>query len=423
MKQPDSQPFRIKEKFLQALWQKKAFNPLLFKDTEGNAVEILDFGQLNTSSGPDFHSAKIMTQGLIFFGNIEFHVKASDWYLHQHHKQKEYQSIILHVVFENDREITELKNRNIPTIELKNYMDAQFIEQHKDIKLQDFTDYEDLFGIKKLDENFARETVLEKLQEKDEEIRLFQEATKNDHEAVLFHKTAYAFGLKVNAEVFLQIAQSIDFKIIKKLSCQPFQMEALLMGRAGLLEENSPDAEPWFREFSFVKNKFQLGEEHFSAKLAKVMPASFPTIRLSQLAALYSAHQNLFSKIINARKVDELKAIFKDIKASAYWDSHYFFGKKAEEKQRKLSADFTEIILLNAVFPVMYSYHRDNPEMVETILSFYKEMKPEKNSIIKQWKNTGAEINSALDSQAFLYLYKKLSPRKGKTTSPKAPQR
>ena len=302
-------------------------------------------------------------------------------------------------------------------------MDAQFIEQHKDIKLQDFTDYEELFGIKKLDENFARETVLEKLQEKDEEIRLFQEATKNDHEAVLFHKTAYAFGLKVNAEVFLQIAQSIDFKIIKKLSCQPFQMEALLMGKAGLLEENNPDAEPWFREFSFVKNKFQLGEECFSAKLAKVMPASFPTIRLSQLADLYSVHQNLFSKIINTKKVDELKAIFKDIKASAYWDSHYFFGKKAEEKQRKLSADFTEIILLNAVFPVMYSYHRDNPEMVETILSFYKEMKPEKNSIIKQWKNTGAEINSALDSQAFLYLYKKISPRKGKTTSPKAPQR
>lgn len=421
MKQPNAQPFQIKEKFLQALWQKKAFNPLLFKDTEGNAVEILDFGQLNTSSGPDFHSAKIMTQGLTFFGNIEFHVKASDWYLHQHHKQKEYQSIILHVVFENDREITELKNRNIPTIELKNYMDVQFIEQHKDIKLQDFTDYEDLFGIKKLSEDFARETILEKLQEKDEEICLFQEATKNDHEAVLFHKTAYAFGLKVNAEVFLQIAQSIDFKIIKKLSCQPFQMEALLMGRAGLLEENNPDAEPWLREFSFVKNKFQLGEECFSAKLAKVMPASFPTIRLSQLAALYSAHQNLFSKIINTRKVDELKVIFKDIKASAYWDSHYFFGKKTEEKQRKLSADFTEIILLNAVFPVMYSYHRDNPEMVEIILSFYKEMKPEKNSIIKQWKNTGAEINSALDSQAFLYLYKKLSPRKGKTTSPKAP--
>ena len=421
MKQPNAQPFQIKEKFLQALWQKKAFNPLLFKDTEGNAVEILDFGQLHTSSGPDFHSAKIMTQGLTFFGNIEFHVKASDWYLHQHHKQKEYQSIILHVVFENDREITELKNRNIPTIELKNYMDVQFIEQHKDIKLQDFTDYEDLFGIKKLSEDFARETILEKLQEKDEEICLFQEATKNDHEAVLFHKTAYAFGLKVNAEVFLQIAQSIDFKIIKKLSCQPFQMEALLMGRAGLLEENNPDAEPWLREFSFVKNKFQLGEECFSAKLAKVMPASFPTIRLSQLAALYSAHQNLFSKIINTRKVDELKVIFKDIKASAYWDSHYFFGKKTEEKQRKLSADFTEIILLNAVFPVMYSYHRDNPEMVEIILSFYKEMKPEKNSIIKQWKNTGAEINSALDSQAFLYLYKKLSPRKGKTTSPKAP--
>ena len=413
----------MKEKFLQTLWENKVFNPLLFKDTDGNPIEILDFGKLNSNAGPDFHSVKIKTQGITFFGNAEFHVKSSDWLLHKHSEQKDYQSIILHIVFEHDQEISELKERNIPTLELKNYIDNSDFQHYNFNKEKNFIPCEDIFSIKKIPNYFSEEIVLQKLEEKDKEIRQELLATKNDYEAVLFQRIAYSFGLKVNSETFLQIAQNIDFKIIKKLSCQPFQMEALLMGRAGLLNENNPDAEPWLREFSFVKNKFQLGEECFSAKLAKVMPTSFPTIRLSQLADLYSTHQNLFSKIINARKVDELKAIFKDIKASAYWDSHYFFGKKAEEKQRKLSADFTEIILLNAVFPVMYSYHRDNPEMVEIILSFYKEMKPEKNSIIKQWKNTGAEINSALDSQAFLYLYKKLSPRKGKTTSPKAPQR
>ena len=413
----------MKEKFLQTLWENKVFNPLLFKDTDGNPIEILDFGKLNNNAGPDFHSVKIKTQGITFFGNAEFHVKSSDWLLHKHSEQKDYQSIILHIVFEHDQEISELKERNIPTLELKNYIDNSDFQYYNFNKENNFIPCEDIFSIKKIPNYFSEEIVLQKLEEKDKEIRQELLATKNDYEAVLFQRIAYSFGLKVNSETFLQIAQSIDFKIIKKVSQNPFQLESLLFGKADLLNNSEKDSQKWLKEFEFLRTKFGINDIVFPAKFMRMMPVSFPTIRLSQLAQLYSRHQNLFSKIINTRKVDELKAIFKDIKASAYWDSHYFFGKKAEEKQRKLSADFTEIILLNAVFPIMYSYHRDNPEMVETILSFYKEMKPEKNSIIKQWKNTGAEINSALDSQAFLYLYKKLSPRKGKTTSPKAPQR
>lgn len=401
----------MKEKFLQNLWKNKVFNPINFKDTEGNPIEILDFGTLNTNSGPDFHSAKIKTQNLTFFGNIEIHRKSSDWYLHKHQKQSEYQTIILHIVFEHDKDISELKKRNIPTIELKNYITPNLIFSniHQNYK---FIPCEDIFNIKKIPLYFLKELLLQKLEEKDKEIKQFLALTKNDYEAVLFHKIAYTFGLKVNAECFLQIAQNIDFKIIKKVSQNPFQLECLFFGKANLLEENQTKNLAWRKEYQFLKTKFQLDEIQFPAKFLRMMPTSFPTIRLSQLASLYFTHQNLFSKIINASNAKDLKTLFKDIKTSEYWEKHFVFGKENPPKVKKLSSDFVDIILINALFPIIYSYHKNTPNIIDKILNFYQDLKPEKNSIIQQWQSLGAEINSALDSQAFLYLYKNYCSQK-----------
>lgn len=400
----------MKEKFLQNLWKNKAFTPINLKDTDGNPIEILDFGILNPNSGPDFHSAKIRTQNLIFFGNIEIHNKSSDWYLHQHQKQKEYESIILHIVFEHDKEIIELKERNIPTLELKNYINLESIlsnyHQNK------FILCEDIFNFKQFPSHFSKEIILQKLEEKDKEIQELLALTKNDYEAILFRKIAYTFGLKVNAECFSEIAQNIDFKIIKKVSQNHFQLESLFLGKAGLLNENHPESLIWKKEFEFLKTKFQLDENQFPAKFLRLMPASFPTIRLSQLAQLYYTHQNLFSKIINAKNTRELKNLFKNIKTSEYWEKHFVFGKENNHKIKSLSSDFVDIILINAIFPIIYSYHKNTPQILDKILAFYQELKPEKNSIIKQWQHLGAEINSALDSQAFLYLYKKFCLQK-----------
>ncbi|MDO4763673.1 MAG: DUF2851 family protein [Flavobacteriaceae bacterium] len=401
----------MKEKFLQKLWKNKTFNPLNFKDTEGNAIEILDFGVENSNAGPDFHSAKIKTQNLTFFGNIEIHRKSSEWYLHKHHQQENYQSIILHLVFEHDQDIAELKAKNIPTIELKKYLPPHITLDNFSPN-SDFIPCEEIFDIEKIPDYFLRELIFQKLEEKDKEMKQLLASTKNDYEAILFQKIAYAFGLKINADIFLQIAQNIDFKIIKKISQNHFQLESLFFGKADLLQEHLSDAQKWKKEYDFLKVKFQLNDIHFPAKYLRLMPVSFPTIRLSQLANLYFQHQNLFSKIINAQNLNELKTLFKEVKTSEYWENHYTFDKESETKTKRLSSDFIDILILNAILPVIYSYHKNQPNILDKILNFYKEIKPEKNAIIKQWKNLGAEIHSALDSQAFLYLYKNFCQNK-----------
>lgn len=399
----------MNENLLQYLWKYKIFSKIDFKDSEGNPLEILDFGRFNSNAGPDFSFAKIKIKDVILAGNIEIHVKSSDWYFHRHDSQKDYQSVILHVVYFNDTDVLEIKNAGIPTLELKNYIDEQILKKYQSLENHfEFIPCENLFEPKKIPVLFSEENLLRKLDEKSIEIEKLLLQSKNNYEAVLFQKLAYSFGLKVNAEIYQNIAENIDFKVIQKISQNQFQLESLLFGKGNLLEKETEFNKKWITEFNFIKTKFKISDEVFPVKFSRLMPPSFPTIRLSQLANLYHLQPNLFSKILNAKNIQDLKSFFKDVKTSEFWENHYTFEKISEEKTEKfLSDNFVEILLINAVFPVVYTYFKHlNSEKTEHILDFYKNLKPEKNSIISQWKKLGLKLNSALETQAFLFQHK-----------------
>ena len=401
----------MNENLLQYLWKYKIFSKFEFKDTDGNPIEILDFGTLNTNSGPDFSLAKIKTKNIVLAGNIEIHVKSSDWYFHNHDLQKDYQSVILHVVYFNDTDVSELKEAGIPTLELKDYINEKILAKYQTLENQyQFIPCESIFDTSKVPFLFSEETLLKKLDEKSIEIEQLLAQSKNNYEAVLFQKLAYSFGLKVNAEIYQNIAENIDFKIIQKISQNQFQLESFLFGKGNLLEKETETNQKWKREFEFLKIKFKISEQTFPVKFLRLMPPSFPTIRFSQLAMLYHLQPNLFSKILKAKNIQELKSLFEKVKTSDFWENHYTFEKTSEEKiEKKLSDDFIEILLINAVLPIIYTYFKNiNPEKTDQILEFYKNLSPEKNSIISSWKKLNVKFSSALETQAFLYHHKHL---------------
>lgn len=397
------------EHFLQYLWNYKLFTKLDFRDTEGNALEILDFGKFNTNSGPDFSFAKLKTKNLLLAGNIELHLKSSDWKRHGHQNQVEYRNVILHVVYEHDEEVTDLINAGIPTLELRDWISENVLTRFWDLqKTGSFIPCEELFYPEAIAPIFSEQKVLEKLDEKSNEIEHLLKLNKNDYEAVLFQKIAYAFGLKVNAELFQQIAAAFPYTVFRKVARNPFQAEALLLGKAGLLQEENSQNARWRSEYNYLLKKYQLDSTVTWAKMMRLRPASFPTIRLSQLASLY-ANPAIFSTIINAQTPEDLTAVFMKVQASEFWTTHFSFNEKESSPRiKKLSADFIELILLNAVLPFIYTYNKNvNPDNTEFILNFYRHLRPEKNSVIKKWEKLGVKMNSALDSQAFLYHKKR----------------
>lgn len=397
------------EKLLQYLWNYKVFKHFDFKDIEGNPVEILNFGKWNKDAGPDFLDAKIKINGLVLAGNIELHVRSSDWIFHHHSQDPNYQNIILHVVFQHDIEINELTEKSVPALELKNHIDENMVWKYeKLIDGNQFIACENIFDKDKIPLHFHERNILKKLDEKAIELEQSLARYKNNFEAVLFHSFAYSFGLKINAAIFRQIAESIDYSIVNKIRQNPFQLEALLFGISGWLDHPEDDQmKVWKREFEFIKVKFKIPDIRLHPKFLRLRPPNFPTIRLSQLAHLYFQHQNLFSKIMNVQNTDQIYEVFKPIQASEYWDSHFNFGTVSKLQPKTLSKDFIDLIILNTVLPLKYVYHRyHNEEISEEILELYKNITAEKNGIIENWKKMGLTITNALETQSLIYHYK-----------------
>lgn len=406
----------MNEKLLQYLWNFKIFKSFDFKDVDGNDLEIVDFGRWNFDSGPDFLFGKIKSKGLTLVGNIELHVKSSDWIFHKHSGNPEFDNIIAHVVFVHDVELDEFKNKNIPTLELKDYIDETLLSKYESL-LQEtqFIPCEKIFNPKNLPFNFHEENLLKKLDEKSIEIEDFLKHYQNNYEAILFQQLAYAFGLKVNALLFKQLAESIDYTIFNKIRQNQTQLEALLFGVCNWLEKPTDEqTKIWTREFEFLKVKYQLPEFYIHPKFSKLRPPNFPTIRLSQLASLYHQNQNLFSKLINAKNIDEINHVFFKVKASEYWDNRFNFGKISTVTGEKiLTKEFVELLLINAVLPLKYTYHKNTDENIpDEILTLYQNISPEKNTIIDQWKSLGVKPKNALETQSLLFHYRNFCQKK-----------
>ena len=406
----------MNEKLLQYLWNFKIFKNFDFKDVEGNALEILDFGKWNFDSGPDFLFGKIKFKDLVLAGNIEIHVKSSDYIFHRHSGNPEFENLILHAVFYHDVEVEELNFKNIPTLELKNYIDESILWKYDALsKKNQFIPCEKLFSSDLVPFHFPEETLLKKLSEKSLEIEEYLILNRNNHEAVLFQQLAYVFGLKVNAQIFRQLAESLEFSVVNKIRQNQTQLEALLFGISGwLVNPTDEQMRLWKREFDFLNAKFQLPRIKITPKFSKLRPPNFPTIRLSQLASLYHLNQNLFSKLILAKNIVQIKGIFSGVKAGEYWNNRFNFGKISPvEGEKYLTEDFINLILINAVLPFKYAYHKNSDEEInDEILDFYRRIPPEKNTVTEGWKALGATINNAVESQAFIYHHKNFCENK-----------
>src|SRR5690606_37960184 len=256
--------------------------------------------------------------------------------------------------------------------------------------------------------NWIDRLYIERLEDKAKTISLELQKSNNDWEAVLFKMLLKNFGLKVNGDSFYSIGNSIEYAVIRKLQNNQNQLEAVLFGLAGFLNDNCPDA--YFiqlkEEYLYLKKKFQLSEEGITtAKFFKLRPSNFPTIRLSQISSLLVSNQNLFSKIIHTNKLSEFYNLF-NVQASEYWKDHYTFGKNSAKSNKGLTENFIDLLIINTILPIKFCYSKSiGIEIDESILMLINSIKREKNNIISNFSDLGLNIGSALDTQALLQQY------------------
>jgi hypothetical protein len=402
----------MKEDFLHHLWKFKNFNTRTLKSTTGELITIIHVGQYLEQAGPDFFNAQIIIGNQKWAGNVEIHLKSSDWYAHHHEKDSAYENIILHVVWEHDVEIYRRDNSVVPVLALKEFVSSETIANYNSLhstkswiycekQLADLDDF--------LLRNWQERLFFERLERKSIPISELLHETNSDWESVLFYLLAKNFGLNTNGESFFKIASSIPFSIIRKEGFELANIEALLFGNAGLLDSDKEDQ--YFSDLKFryyyLLQKYQLEKPIIApVQFFKLRPDNFPTIRLSQLAALYHGQQNLFSKIIQLNSALAIYQFF-EVSASSYWSSHYQFDKESPKKKKLMSKSFIDLLIINTILPIQFAYSQSlGEENSEDLIQLLVAISPEKNSITDKFKSFGITSKNAFETQSLLQLKK-----------------
>lgn len=400
----------MKEDFIHYIWLYKKFDFSSLTTQQGESISIIHSGNYLQMAGPDFFNAQLIIGNQKWAGNIEIHLKSSDWYLHQHENDDNYNNVILHVVWEYDAPIFRKDNSEIPVLEIKKYVSTDELIKYQNLIAPKSWIYCEK-QIKEVNEfvlsNWLERLFLERLERKSVPIQTLLNQTENDWEAVLFCMLAKNFGLNTNGEIFLKVAQSIPFSIIRKESLDVSYLEALLFGQAHLLPSNPEDhyAKELQSWFDYLVLKYKIKPIVIEpVQFFKHRPDNFPTVRLAQLCLLYHVHRNLFSKIISVDSVSSIYKLF-EISVSSYWKTHYTFEKMSPKKEKSLSKSFIDLLIINTVIPIKFAYSKSiGKDDSEQLIEWISHLVAEKNTVVDKFNDFGIESKNAFQTQALLQL-------------------
>lgn len=400
------------ELLLHYVWQHRLFPLGTMHTTDGQTVEVIDPGLHNFGAGPDFFNAKVSIDGQMWVGNVEIHLRTTDWYRHHHDTDEAYNNVILHVVGQKDGEVRIAgTDRLLPTLVLP--VPAEIEANYRELLAEEAYPpcYRVIPQLSQLQvHSWMSALTVERLEAKTERITTWLERTHNDWERTLFVLLARAFGFGNNSDAFERWADTIHPQHICKHRDNAFQVLAFFLGQAGFLPEDGCPAKgiSLAREYKFLKAKFGLTPLPRSAwKMGRLRPQNFPQVRLAQLAELYHSYRLDFSRIRQATTLDELRSLL-SAKALSFDDPHGNTGGYA------LSQASIDLLIVNVVAPILFAYGRShhNEAITERAFSLLEALPPEHNFITRSWARAGITSLHAADSQALIQLRTRYCDRK-----------
>ena len=394
------------ERLLQYIWQLQYFNQKELITGDGECLSIIHPGIINTNQGPDFLNAKIKVNNTIWAGSIELHVLSSEWNSHQHSSDKNYNNVILHVVWKNDISL----QMSFPVLELQGLVSKILLQQFDELmNAKSFIACETM--IQKITPiiwvNWKERLLVERLQRKTTVILEYLRCNNNHWEETFWWLIARNFGNTVNADSFEKLARSLSISILAKHKNQIHQTEALLFGQAGLLEDDFQEDYPKLlqKEYRFFEKKYQLCPSPLPLYFLRMRPSNFPTLRLAQLSMLIHNSVHLFSIVRETILLEDVKKLLA-ITANDYWHYHYIFDEVSVFREKNIGKQMIHSVLINTVVPILFAYgHLQNePKYKDRAMLWLEQISEENNSITKGFTLLGIENNNAFDSQALIQL-------------------
>lgn len=400
------------EYLLHYIWKTQSFRTNQLFTTEDYPLKVFYPGSHNHDSGPDFSSARIKIGNVEWIGHVEIHENASDWYHHGHQGDPAYDNVILHVVWKNDKEVKLENGEKVPTLELKDCAKMEVFQNYQTLnstpgeKIPCHKQLKQSSDLAKL--HMVERSLVERLETKAEDIlRIFRQCGQN-WEETSYRLLGRSFGLRVNKEAFLRLTETLPLNIIRSHKSRSKQIQSVLFGQAGFLEESmDPYQAELKNEFDFLRKKYNLSplsRHHW--KFSKLRPYSFPTMRIARFALFIENNSHLHTTLLNLNTLDELQRLLNQ-NHSLYWQEHTDFGKKSKKDFSKAGRNFTVVLILNAIVPLLAASARyfDRPELMEKAISWLESLPFEKNSITGKYESFDFQQKTAADSQGQIQLF------------------
>lgn len=408
------------EFFLQSLWQYSLYRPEALRSTKGECITVVHPGRRNQFSGPDFEEARIRVANTLLIGNVELHIRSSDWFAHGHHRDPAYDRIILHVVWEDDA--PDMLPQSVPVLELSAHVSASVLHRYRYLheSLSAIPCEQHLSKVNPLTKkSWLTRLLAERWEQRFRNWESILQQHQGDWRVLLYWRLAENFGFKTNAAPFLALAQSIPMQLLGRHHNQLFQLEALLFGQAGFLQKEFTEEYPFRlrQEYQFLRKKYRLDPAPVHLwKFMRLRPANFPTLRIAQFAMLIHRSFHLFQHIVAESQLAELTELFEGVHASDYWQYHFRFEDQAQKRsaRRALGADAVRNIIVNTVAPLRFMYGAQTGIDVypEQSLALLEGMEPERNAFISEWERRGWTPQNAAESQGLLELLQNYCNRK-----------
>ncbi len=383
------------ELLLHYIWMRRLFLPFTQQTTDGRSIEVINIGKYNTDSGPDFFGATIKIGDMLWTGNVEMHIRSSDWFRHHHHTDKSYDNTILHVVCKADKLIYNSRGEAIVQCELR-FADKEIHLRRFLTEKQEMCNTSLRNNPSLLSEHWRDVLFADRMERKTNDIRTLLALTHNSWEDSFYITLAHNFGFHTNGLPFEMLAKQTPIAVLRKHRNSLFQLEALLLGQAGLLKyvEDQQYQNRLTTEYDFLRKKFSLVPIDDSLwKRLRMRPQNFPHLRVRQFAQLIYQTEALFSTFVTTCDLKQIRKAF----------SLKLGDGRVGQQLGKSSVD---LLIINSVVPYMYAYgkHIDDDSYVLQSCRILQDLPAENNHIISDWIDLGMSINNAADSQVFIHL-------------------
>lgn len=402
------------EELLHYIWKFRLFDQRNLACCSGEKLQIIKPGRHNHDAGPDFESAEIRIDDTLWVGNVELHIRSSDWERHLHHLDPAYDNVILHIVAENDQPVYRTDGTEIPVLDIFSRIPSHIFNNYHTLMAEmSWIPCESMFkaNSKVLTPPWFSRLLIERMEDRSRQIGILLEEFKGSWDDAFYISIARNFGFKINAVPFEMLARSLPRQLFGKYKNNIFQIEALVLGQAGFLNEKLHEEYPskLRTEYMFLRKKHSLKPvDRYLWKFMRLRPGNFPTVRLAQFAALMSGTPHLFSHIMNRADLSQIEGLFRNLPVNEYWKDHCHFEESSKKASAGLGDDSILNLLINtvAVFLFVYGIKSGNSIYLERGLSMLENIRPENNNIIRRFIQTGFEPMNASDTQALLQLKK-----------------